>query len=172
MSNISVSQKNDLSEFCQDSQIIGNQLEQFLRIAYPSYLVDKNSINSYVEDNSADILAGMKFFRITSCTTENIDELYISITGQFEKLLTALHCINVPIAYGIISRNGRTNLVIGVYSNGNVDNVISIMGGMLSGVDLESYNPNLPLDNTINNSYGILAGIPSLYVKEEKQNSH
>lgn len=169
MSNISISQENDSLEFCQDSQIIGDELERFLRIVYPSYLVDKSSIDSYIEDKSSDWLEGMKFFRITSCTAENIENLYTFISEQFEKLLTALHCIKVPIAYGIISRNGVTNLVIGIYSKNHVDNVVSIMEGMLSGLELKSYRPNFASENTAHNSYGVLTGIPSLYVKEKKQ---
>ena len=111
----------------------------------------------------------MTFFRIGSCTADNIDKVFENVNERFEKLLTALYSIDIPIAYGIVSRDGVTNLVLSVYSSSDVESVKTITQGMLSGIDMKEIVPNFAPSKSANIKHGILAGVPSLYVKEKKQ---
>ena len=158
-----------LKEFNTDSQIVGEQTEEFLRLVYPSYLVNQSDAESLMDSNSTLKLQSMTFFRISSCTADNVENVFENVNERFEKLFTALYSINIPITYGIVSSKGVTNLVIGVYQSEDVESVKAITEGMLSGIELETINPNFENDETSSRSYGILSGVPSLFVKEQKQ---
>lgn len=163
-------QENMLKEFNTDSNIIGTQTSEFLRLVYPSYLVDKNNLEPLMDKESTTRIQSMTFFRISSCTADNVEKVFENINERFEKLFTALYSINVPISYGLVSRNGVTNIVLGVYESTDVECVKTITQGMLSGVELEPFSSEFCVTKADDNmSHGILAGVPSLYVKEKKQ---
>ena len=126
MNELIAKQEEIIKEFNQDSQIIGEQTAKFLSLVYPSYLVDKENLATLLEKDSTLRLQGMTFFRIGSCTADNVDKVFDNVNERFEKLLTALYSIDIPIAYGIVSRKGITNLVLGVYSSNNVESVKTI----------------------------------------------
>lgn len=162
-------QKSLLKEFNNDSKIVGEQTANFLRLVYPSYLVNKSNLESLMDSNSALRLQSMTFFRIASCTADNVEKVFENINERFEKLFTALYSIDIPIAYGLISSNDVTNLVIGVYQSKDVESLKVITQGMLSGIELEAINPNFTDNRASTRSYGILSGVPSLFVKDQKQ---
>lgn len=164
-----VEQKDVFEEFKNDSDIVGKETENFLRFVYPAYLVDRHNIEQYLDSESTLQLDGMTFFRITCCTADTVDKVFEVMNAKIEKLFTALHSIGVSISYGLVSRYGVTNLVLGVYSKSDVESVTKIMQGMLSGIEMESYTPNFSGDNSSGISHGILSGVPSLYLREEKQ---
>ena len=172
MDNYELQRQQDefIREFNKDSQIIGDQTVAFLRHIYPSYLVDQANIEPYIDSNGVFRLQSMTFFRIASCTADNVEKVFENINERFEKLFTALYSINIPMAYGLISNNNITNLVIGVYQNSDVESVKAITQGMLSGIELTPFTPNFADNSGINRSHGILSGVPSLFVKEQKQN--
>lgn len=169
MNELTANQKAFIKKFNDDSQIIGEQTEKFLKLVYPSYLIDKTDLEPLLEKDSTLRLQSMTFFRIGSCTADNVDKVFENVNERFEKLLTALYSINIPIAYGIVSRNRATNLVLGVYSSSNVESVKTITQGMLSGVDMKEIIPDFSSGTNANINHGILAGVPSLYVKGQKQ---
>lgn len=171
MDNNELIQKQEalLKEFNSDSKIVGEQTAEFLRIVYPSYLVDRSDIEALMDINSTLRLQSMTFFRIASCTADNAEKVFENVNEHFEKLFTALYSIDIPIAYGLISNGDVTNLVIGVYQSKDVKSLKTITQGMLSGIELEAINPNFTDKETSDRSYGILAGVPSLFVKEQKQ---
>lgn len=171
MNNTELSEydENLIENFKSDSVIIGEQTEEFLRLVYPSYLVNNDEIEGLLEPDSSKQLQRMKFFRIASCTADNVEKVFPSVNEQFEKLFTALYSVNVSIAYGIVSCDGLTSLVIGVYHAEDVECVKTIMQGMLSGVELESISPDFGKASEDKLSYGILSGVPSLFVKDQKQ---
>lgn len=158
-----------LKEFNDDSKIVGEQTAEFLRLVYPSYLVNQSDLESLMDSNSTLRLQSMTFFRIASCTADNVEKVFENVNERFERLFTALYSIDIPIAYGIVSSDGITNLVIGVYQSKDVESVKTITQGMLSGIELESISPNFATNGNINRSYGVLSGVPSLFVKEKKQ---
>lgn len=157
-------------EFDNDTQVIGEQTGRFLRLVYPGYLVNRTaSLDKYLELDSSMLLDSMTFFRIARCTIENAEDLFESVNAKIEKLFTALHSIGVSVGYGIVSRDGVTNLVLCVYSSNNVPAVKKIISGMLSGIELEDYSPNFQKRAAESMSYGILSGVPSVFLKEQKQ---
>ena len=158
-----------LQEFENDSNLIGVQTEKFLQMIYPSYLVDTHNLTELIDPNSTLRLQSTTFFQISSCTADNVDKVFESVNERFEKLFTALYSINIPIVYGIISCDGVTNLVLGVYNSDDAETVKTITQGMLSGVDIASYAPDFTCKAGKQVNYGIMSGIPSLYVKEKKQ---
>ena len=158
-----------IDEFNNDSKVVGEQTEEFLRLVYPAYLVDRKNIESLLDPQSTLQLDGMTYFRIGCCTAETVDKVFEMMNGKIEKLFTALHSIGVSVSYGLVSRGGTTNLVLGVYSSSDVDSVKSITQGMLSGVDMEAYSPNFAEHSSSDMRFGILSGVPSLYVREQKQ---
>lgn len=162
-------QKDLLAAFNKDSEIVGKQTAEFLRIVYPAYLVDRNNIERFLDNESTLQLDGMTYFRISCCTADTADKVFETVNGKIEKLFTALHSIGVSVSYGLVSRNGVTNLVLGVYSSSDVESVKSITQGLLSGIELKSYSPRFAESGTNRMSYGILSGVPSLYVREQKQ---
>lgn len=158
-----------LKEFNDDSKIVGDQVVKFLRLVYPSYLVDKSNIESLLDKESTLRLESMTFFRISSCTADNVEKVFESVNERFEKLFTALYSIDIPIAYGLVSYEGITNLVIGVAQNSGVSSVKAIMQGMLSGIELKEIKSSFKCNNS-DVIHGILAGVPSLFVNGQKQN--
>lgn len=161
--------ENKLSqEFNNDSQIIGEQVSEFLRIVYPAYLQEVD-IESCLDENSSLRIQSMTFFKIDSCTMDIDDKSLDNLSEKFEKLFIALHSINISVAYGIISRKGITNLVIGIYQSKDVRLVKALMQGILSGIELMPLNVELENTYSKENNNGILTGIPSLYVKNLRQ---
>jgi hypothetical protein len=157
-------------EFENDTRMIGEQTDRFLQLVYPGYLVDKNgSLDEYFERDSSLLLDSMTFFRISRCTVENAEDLFESVNAKIEKLFTALHSIGVSVGYGIVSRSGVTNLVLCVYSSEDVPVVESIVSGMLSGIELEDYSPKFQESGKKAQNYGVLSGVPTLFLKEQKQ---
>ena len=164
------SQKTLSEEFAADSKSIGKQTNDFLQIVYPSYLLDRNHIESMLDKDSTARIKGMTFFRISSCTAENVEKIFEHVNERFEKLFTALCSINVPVSYGVVSRNGVTNLILGVYESSDVEYVKTITQGMLSGIELEPFPSDFCVSKTADSiHHGILSGVPSLIVKEKKQ---
>lgn len=163
-------QESMLKEFNTDSAIIGAQTTEFLKLVYPSYLVDKENLEPLMDSESTTRIQSMTFFRISSCTADNVEKVFENISEKFEKLFTALYSIKVPISYGLVSRAGVTNIVLGVYEKSDVECVKTITQGMLSGVNMEPFSSDFCIAKQGSNmNHGILAGVPSLYVKEKKQ---
>lgn len=156
-------------EFQEDSKVIGNEVYGFLSLVYPAYLVDQSDIERHLDPDSSAQLESMTFFRIGSCTADNVEKGFENVNERFEKLFTAFYSIKIPIAYGLISSDGKTSLVIGVYNRTDVESVKVIAQGMLSGIELEATKIDFHVHSGKKMSQGILAGVPSLYVKDEKQ---
>lgn len=185
MDELMTSNEGPMAAFYEDSQIIGKQTEEFLRLVYPSYLVDKEHLDGYIDRDSAAKLQSMTFFRIVSCSADKVEKIFENVNERFEKLFTALYSINIPIAYGIVSRAGVTSLLLGVDSKVSADSVKTITRGMLSEIDMQEIDLAFSEVNDVKNGgdvnddrnakggkefyHGILAGVPSLYVKEQKQ---
>ena len=70
MNELTANQKAFIKAFNADSQIIGEQTEKFLKLVYPSYLIDKTDLEPLLEKDSTLRLQSMTFFRIGSCTAD------------------------------------------------------------------------------------------------------
>lgn len=160
---------NDMA-FLDDTRIIGEQTERFLELVYPGYLADRTRpLDRYLENDSSLLLESMTFFRIARCSVEDPQHVFAEVNAKMEKALTALHAIDVPVCFGIISRNGVTSLVLGIYSSHDVPQVEGIVRGMLSGIELEPCSAKFRRSAPDQKCYGILSGVPSLHPGGEHQ---
>lgn len=75
----------------------------------------------------------------------------------------------MTIAYGIVSCDGVTNLVIGIYQKKDADVIASIIGGLLSGVELVSIKPNFMNKSAYPSYFGSLPAIPTTKIEDKPQ---
>lgn len=159
-----------MQDFDEGDKIIGDQTIKFLKLVYPSYLVNKDDdIETWLDSNSSLRIRSMSFFRISSCTADNVDDIFENVNERFEKLFTALYSVDIPIAYGLVSFDGITSLVIGVYQSAHAECVKTMIQGMLSGIEMKPISSENFLKENAQRSYGLLTGVPSLLVKDKKQ---
>ena len=78
--------ENLIREFQNDSIVVGEQTARFLKLVYPAYLQDQMNIESLIDTGSAERLQSMTFFRISSCTADNVDKVFESVSESFQKL--------------------------------------------------------------------------------------
>ena len=157
-------------EFENDSLIIGNQASSFVELVSPYMAVQENEINDYLDKDSVNRINGFRFFKLSSCITENIDELDKYMQDKMNKLYTAIHSLNAPIIYGIVSECGRTNLIIGVEDKQDKEVIRSVLGGLMTGVELSDYT--IPNDAFITKTGkgGVISSVPAVKIGEERQN--
>lgn len=163
------SKKNSCEIFQANTAVIARETERYLELVCPAYLVPREGVEKLLDPNSTLMLESMTYFRIKSCTVETAEEVFEAVNSKIEKLIIALHSIGTSISYGLISRRGQTSLVLGVYAKDKAESAKRIAQGMLSGVELEDYQPSFYDDKQRDQSFGLLSGVPSLYLNEEKQ---
>lgn len=157
-------------EFELDTEIVAEQTGKYVSIMQPAYMLSEARMNELVYDNSAELLDAVTFFKIKSCSAENSEELQSYLNEKMIKFYTAIHAINKPVIYGVISYGGNTNLVIGLYAEKEeVDMIKSIMQGLLDGVNLEPFCPKYNDRAKKDISAGFISGVPSVKVGEDKQ---
>lgn len=158
-----------LKEFENDTHIISTETNNLLASLYPSYLINPKYISELVERSSSELLDGFSYYRIASCSIEDVDDKVAYLNQKMEKLFTAIHSIGVTIAYGIISYEGVTNLIIGIYQKKNDDVIIPIIGGLLSGVELIKLKPDFMSKSAYPSYFGLLPAIPTTKIDDELQ---
>ena len=159
----------ELDTFKNDTNIICTQANNLLASLYPSYLVNPENILGLVECSSPELLDGFTYYRIASCSIEDADDEFTYLNQKMEKLFTAIHSIGVTIAYGIISYDGITNLVIGINQKKGADIITSIIGGLLSGVELVNIKPNFMNKSAYSSYFGLLPAIPTTKIDDKPQ---
>lgn len=149
--------------------ILGNQAESFIQCVSPYLAIDSDFVKNYLDDNSQGSLSGMWFFRLNSCTVENVENLAEYLQERMEKLFTALYSLGETIVYGVISCEGKTDLVIGVGSK-EAEGVISpLIRGLLTGIDLSAYDPSSVYENLHAKNGGIVSSVPVLKLDDDRQ---
>lgn len=104
-------------KFDDDTAVIADQTERFVRAIQPSHLIgSKDAIMNLACDNSNILLDTFTFYRIKSCDIEDKETQFEYLNSKMVKLYTALYSLNTPFVYGVISYQGVTNLVVGFYS--------------------------------------------------------
>jgi hypothetical protein len=151
--------------FESDTAVLGTQAKNFVSCVSPYLSLSDSEAADYIEADSANAVAAMRFFRLTSCTTEKVDNLADYLKEKMDKLFTALYSLDMPIVYGIISDQGKTNLVIGVNSTGDGNIIDSLLKGLLTGIELTSYEPEIESKTT----GGIISAIPVVKLENDKQ---
>lgn len=153
--------------FEENTKIIANQVDRFIKTMYPGYIVSPDNFNSFIESNSRILLDSMAFYRISSCTVDKSNDVFHIVNDKMEKLLAALHSIDITVGFGIISSQGVTNLVLCVEKK-NCEIVERIINGLLSGIEFTCFKPNFK-DMKKPTSFGLLSGVPTVTVESEKQ---
>ena len=154
-------------QFQNDTMIVANQVDRYIRVMNPSYLVDRNNFDSLIERDSGLFLNSMVFYRIASCTVEKSDDVFQVINNKMEKLLSALHSVDVPFGFGVIGRKGVTNLVFCIEREKS-EAVEKIINGLLSGIEISRFTPDFGKTNKPK-SFGLLSGAPTVTIDDEKQ---
>ena len=156
--------------FDKDTAIVAEQTVKFIENIYPAYLYNnKQEILNLTYDKSDDLLKAFTFFKIASCITEEVDDLFEFLNEKMNRFYTALYSVGKPIVYGVVSYAGVMDIVIGLYDTGN-DSVLikSVMEGLLDNVVLTPYKVNNKI-STGEKEVGLISGIPSVKIDDGKQ---
>ncbi len=158
-------------QFAQDTAIVAEQATLFIKKIHPAYLCNtKKEIMSLSYDNSDDLLDAFTFFRIVSCTTDEVDDMFEFLNRKMDKFYTVLYSLGKPVIYGIVSYQGAVNIVVGLYDADNDAELLkSIMEGLLDGIELKPYKLNLSERKTTSKEVGLISAIPSVKIEDEKQ---
>lgn len=149
--------------------ILYKQVDRIANNIAPYLDVDERFISQYLDENSAYTLDGIKFFKLKNCSIDKADEFYLYLNEKMEKLFTAVHTIGASVVYGIISHNGKTNLVLGVKSSNTHDIIESLVEGLLTGIELVPFEPCFSQNKYLSASSGIISAVPVIKIKDEKQ---
>ncbi len=141
-------------EFDKDTTIVAEQASHFVTTMQPVFMVSEATVSDHSYSNSAELLDAVSFYRIKSCTVENPDGIEVYLNTKMEKFYTAIHALNKPVVYGVVSYNGTSNLVIGIYSEdkNDAETVKNIMQGLLDGIELLPFSLDYPKRNNKMNS--------------------
>lgn len=150
------------------NEILGAQTDDFIHVMAP-YLLAPEDLDGLVDRNSAEHLRNLTFLRFAGCTMEDMEDPAAFFQGKFEKLFTALHPLNSPIVYGIVSRGGRASLVIGVNLSEGGGIVKSVLQGLLAGMELEACAFDFSASPGRECRGGFLCAVPALKTEEGKQ---
>lgn len=149
--------------------ILGQQAGMLIEAIAPYLAVNQNNVKDYLDSNSVQIVESMRFFKLISCTTEEVDDLALFLNEKMGKLFTAISSLQAPIAYGVVSYKGQTNLVLGVGSKEAQDVIEHFIRGLLTGIEIEPYSPQFSSRETSAVSAGVVSAVPIMAIEEEKQ---
>ena len=158
------------TEFVNDSLIVGTQANSFVELVAPYMTIGDNNIDKYLEKSPIDKLNGFRFYKLNSCTTDNDDEINNYMQEKMNKLYTAIHSLDVPVIYGIISESGRTNLVLGVENNNDKEIIGTVLCGLMTGIDIKEYSISDKDFITQEGEGGVISSVPAVMIDDEKQN--
>ena len=125
---------------------------------YPYILLNDQIDDMFAE--SSDLLRSLHFSRLSSCTTENVEDLAAYLQDKMTRLFTAIYSTNVLVAYGIVSYAGRTDLVIGLSDSNGEAITKSILMGLLTGIEIEPYSIDLIHNDHPATNGGIISAVP------------
>lgn len=159
------------AQFEQDTAIVAEQSALFVKNIHPAYLYNtKKEIMDLSYADSNDLLDAFTFFRIVSCTTDEVDDMFEFLNGKMDKFYTALYSVGKPVVYGIVSYQGTMSVVVGLYDSDNDAKMLkSIIEGLLDGVELKPYKMNLAERKASSKEVGLISAIPSVKIGDEKQ---
>ena len=148
--------------------VLGQQAGMLIETVAPYLAVNQNNVKDYLDNNSVQVVETMRFFKLISCTTEEIEDLSLFLNEKMGRLFTAISSLQTPVAYGVVSYEGKTNLVLGVDSKKAQDVIESFIKGLLTGIEIEPYTPSFSACGTYTVG-GVVSAIPIMEIEEEKQ---
>lgn len=159
-------------EFSNDTTILCEQSQNFLSTIYPAYLLPHRQIDemsNLIEADSAFLLDCFTYFRLVSCTLDKMQDEFAFLNQKMEKFFTAIHSLCITVAYGIVSNQGITNLILGINGKDNVNTTKAVIEGLLSGIELEKITLDFAQRTDFATSYGILSAIPTTILDAKPQ---
>lgn len=157
--------------FEEDTAVVAEQTAIFVQSMHPAYLVNSKENAMKLSYEHADaILDAFTFYRLTSCTAEKTDELFEQLSSKMEKFYTAIHSLGAPVVYGVISYQGSTNLVIGIYDQCYDASILKgVLQGLLDDIELQPYAPNFCQRPHGKKTVGLVSAVPSTKIGDDKQ---
>ncbi len=156
------------ADFFENNAILGTRIEDFINVVAP-YLMVSGNINELINEKSAEFLSTLTYFRLSSCTTEDIEDIAEFLNEKMEKLCTAIHPLGRPMIYGVVSRNGKANLVIGMETQKDEAIVKTMIKGLLVGVELEDCSFDFTTNKSDEIEGGFISAVPILKIDDDKQ---
>lgn len=163
----SLIEKNRI-ELKNDNAVLTQQSIAFVNAVYPYLSVSDGQVKDYLEKDSSRFIECLNFFKLSSCTTENVEDLAAYLQEKMTKLFTAIHSLNVLVAYGVVSYEGQTNLVMGLAGKDGETVTKSILEGLLTGVEVTPFDVNFTKRKSNHVSGGVISSVP-IYKIDEAQ---
>jgi hypothetical protein len=170
MSNNELQIPNDkITQFNEDSLLIGNNWEQFMNEVAPYWLFNNDFSDITFEKHSKEILESIKFYKIDNCTIEDTDSIFEYLNTRVKKYLTVAYSMNVPVCFGIIGSNGNTSIVIGIdpqtEDKTGTKSIKKFIESLLPDIALSEYE----YKETGKKHFGVIGGTPSHKIDEKEQ---
>ena len=98
---------------------------------------------------------------------ENIQDFF---NEKMKSFFCAVHSFGKPIIYGVVSCQGVTNLVIGIYGEQDrAESVKSVIEGLMDGIELCLYKPFFSKRSNTGKNVGFISAVPSVRISDDKQ---
>lgn len=149
-----------------DNAVLTEQTIAFVDTVYPYLSVSDSKVTTLLEKNSSKFIECLNFFKLSSCTTENVDDLAAYLQEKMTKLFTAIHSLNVLVAYGVVSYEGQTNLVMGLAGQDGEVVTKSILEGLLTGIEVTPFEANFTNRKNYPVSGGVISSVPVYKIDE------
>lgn len=158
-------------QFNDDTKTVVKQTDLFVKTMHPAHLLSsKEEVRALAYSNSDIILDTFTFYRLLSCTTEDMENLQDFFNEKMKSFFCAVHSFGKPIIYGVVSCQGVTNLVIGIYGEQDrAESVKSVIEGLLDGIELCLYKPFFSKRSNTGKNVGFISAVPSVRISDDKQ---
>lgn len=156
------------ADFAQDSAALDEQIGRFVDAVAP-YLSAPQNVSELINERSAEYLDSLTFFRLNNCTIEKIEDLADYLNEKIGRLFVALHTLNRPIIYGVVSRGGNASIIIGVETQTDETIIKSMLMGLLVGIEIESCSFNFSTRIGADGKGGFISAVPVLKIDDDKQ---
>lgn len=158
-------------QFNDDTKTVVKQTDLFVKTMHPAHLLSsKEEVRALAYSNSDIILDTFTFYRLLSCTTEDMENLQDFFNEKMKSFFCAVHSFGKPIIYGVVSCQGVTNLVIGIYGEQDrAESVKSVIEGLMDGIELCLYKPFFSKRSNTGKNVGFISAVPSVRISDDKQ---
>lgn len=166
--------------FQNDTKLLGRCTADFVSRFFPSYGIAPSEIENLEKEDSLALLNSFRFYRLTECTVDDIDDLFPFFASKMQKLFTTAYSIKQEVCYGIVSHEGETALIIGIAPTSKDTALKTVIEGLLPGMKLKEYSGkfvNLRGTSEGNKGgydkdryVGCVSGIPALKIDGKYQN--
>lgn len=159
-------------QFDEDTAKVAEQTTQFVKTMHPAYMVasSKEQVQNLSYSKSDTMLDAFTFYRLASCTIEDVEDLYVYLNEKMTRFFSAIYSFGKSFVYGLVSYHRCTNLIIGLSDDSDeAETIKSVMEGLLDGIDLKPYKPLFSNRENKGKQVGFISAVPSVKVAEEKQ---